>query len=1063
MLSAPSKLAIRFSLMILSCMLMLGCAGVSSKSDSTGGGGGGGNPTVLSISGNIAPANLSSGTTITLSGPTPGSTTADASGNYAFTGLKNGTYTITPQKSGITFIPASQSLSDSNVTVLGVNFSASTTPAQTFSISGSVTPAASGAGATLTLSGTANEIVTADASGNFTFSGLPNGSYTIAPAKSGFGFNPASQSATINGADVAGIDFVTAPAGSQTFSISGTISPAVNAPDTVVSLSGAATATTTPDASGNYSFAGLPNGSYTVTPSASGMNFSPASQPATVNGANVTGLNFNESTACTSGSGNADFYVATYGNDSWSGTQACPNSSYSDGPFATMAKAQQAVRTILQNPQGRSQPVIVMMREGSYYQSQPVTFTSSDSGTSTLPVVWQNYPGETPVISGGMRVQNWTNVNGNRWQATLNSSTQYFENLYYNGARRLRPRLGGGVGTYYRIAATVYLNASPPPSPAPDPNCTVYMNGLGWECFDRFQYNPADPISATWANLQAAYPQGDIELGAFEKWTMAKMRIRSVDTTNHIVYFTGPTVQTDFYHGLITTHRYVVENVKDTLSEAGQWFLDRAKTPWTLTYLANPGEDPNTDLVIVPQASIVISATGLQYVTFQGLTFEHDNFVIPSAGWSGSNGEPTIPGAVSCNNCQHVTFDGVTLTQIAGTGIEFDTTSTTATTAYNTIQNSAFYDIGGSGIRIGSPATASDTDANVDQFTTAQNNVIEGYGRILPGAAGLVQGSGHDNLYTHNEIFDGYHDGIDICALGCFAGTKNSRGTFNNVVSFNHIYHIYKGILDDGGAIYFNIGNQNASGTGNRILNNRVHDTTDASIMDSDGYGGIGIYLDAESATVDVENNLVYRVSGNAMLMPVGPNAPNEPNTIKNNIFAYGRNGMISQGTPSPYFSGSCPSSPILGFNATNNLFYFDRSGKWNEFYVQRGYAYPCGFAYTQYQNWQSNLYWRTDGSFATDTSAFHVAPDSTNQNWTFYTFAQWQTTVGEDVGSVVKDPGFNNPAYPADDYSLPHGSPGIGFVVFDTTAAGRTSAVFNPPTVPDTFTTQLRNPATDY
>jgi hypothetical protein len=49
-----------------------------------------------------------------------------------------------------------------------------------------------------------------------------------------------------------------------------------------VALSGAATATTTADASGNYSFAGLAAGSYTLTPSKSGYTFTPASQPVTI-------------------------------------------------------------------------------------------------------------------------------------------------------------------------------------------------------------------------------------------------------------------------------------------------------------------------------------------------------------------------------------------------------------------------------------------------------------------------------------------------------------------------------------------------------------------------------------------------------------------------------------------------------------------------------------------------------------------------------------------------------------------------------------------------------------
>jgi len=57
-------------------------------------------------------------------------------------------------------------------------------------------------------------------------------------------------------------------------------------------LSGATSAATTGDSSGNYSFTGLANGTYAVTPSNRGFAFSPTSQNATVNGANISGVNF---------------------------------------------------------------------------------------------------------------------------------------------------------------------------------------------------------------------------------------------------------------------------------------------------------------------------------------------------------------------------------------------------------------------------------------------------------------------------------------------------------------------------------------------------------------------------------------------------------------------------------------------------------------------------------------------------------------------------------------------------------------------------------------------------
>ncbi len=77
-----------------------------------------------SISGNAG----TSGATVTAGSQ---GATSDASNNYAISGLANGTYTVTPSKSGCTFSPASQSVSVSGANVTGINFTASCSTSQT--------------------------------------------------------------------------------------------------------------------------------------------------------------------------------------------------------------------------------------------------------------------------------------------------------------------------------------------------------------------------------------------------------------------------------------------------------------------------------------------------------------------------------------------------------------------------------------------------------------------------------------------------------------------------------------------------------------------------------------------------------------------------------------------------------------------------------------------------------------------------------------------------------------------------------------------------------------------
>lgn len=302
----------------------------------------GGGGSTYSISGTVGPVPLGAGTQLTLSGAASATITADSSGNYTFTNLANGMYTVTPSQPGQMFTPASQTVTVSGGNQPGVNFTM-----LTWSISGTVGPDAnSGSGTLLTLSGPVKTTTTSDAQGNYSFAVLPNGSYTLTPSKPGYTFAPPSQTVTINNGDVGAINF-TAQAPTS-WSISGTISPPLGSATEVI-LSGTANAIVVTNANGSYIFTGLASGSYTVTPSKSGEGFSPSSQPVTINGASVSGVNFTASPTSTyrvfgtvgpatagagtlltlNGTVSATTTADTSGNFSFSGV---PNGSYTVAP-----------------------------------------------------------------------------------------------------------------------------------------------------------------------------------------------------------------------------------------------------------------------------------------------------------------------------------------------------------------------------------------------------------------------------------------------------------------------------------------------------------------------------------------------------------------------------------------------------------------------------------------------------------------------------------------------------------------------------------------------------------
>ena len=60
-----------------------------------------------------------------------------------------------------------------------------------------------------------------------------------------------------------------------------------------------------------------------------------------------------------------NFFVAPAGNDQWSGRLAEPNAAKTDGPFASVKRAQEAVRAQKQQEPARDKPIVVTLRGGT--------------------------------------------------------------------------------------------------------------------------------------------------------------------------------------------------------------------------------------------------------------------------------------------------------------------------------------------------------------------------------------------------------------------------------------------------------------------------------------------------------------------------------------------------------------------------------------------------------------------------------------------------------------------------------------------------------------------------
>jgi len=248
-------------------------------------------PTTFAISGIVSGA-TADGVTIWLApstGAQPLATITDVTGRYTFTDVPNGAYTVTPEKSGYVFSPASLDVTVGGADVIGQDFTASVA---TYVVSGTVTGDVA-EGVTVTLSWSATgylEMTTTDAAGRFAFPGVVDGPYILQPEKTGYVFSPNSRGPVVSGSDVTGQDFVA----SALHIVSGTVSGVV-AEGVTVTLSSSVTGllqVTSTDSTGHFGFAGVVDGTYTVKPIKSGYVLSPTTVAVTVSGSDVPGVDF---------------------------------------------------------------------------------------------------------------------------------------------------------------------------------------------------------------------------------------------------------------------------------------------------------------------------------------------------------------------------------------------------------------------------------------------------------------------------------------------------------------------------------------------------------------------------------------------------------------------------------------------------------------------------------------------------------------------------------------------------------------------------------------------------
>ncbi len=507
--------------------------------------------------------------------------------------------------------------------------------------------------------------------------------------------------------------------------------------------------------------------------------------------------------------------------------------------------AQAKVRTINSNMTG---DIVVDLRGGTYTLTSSFTLrensTTHDSGTNGHNVIYQAYPGETPVISGGKTITGWSlyNSSKNLYRANVGTSLQTLQ-LYVNGVR-----------------ANLTKSAKNPTG--------FTKTTTGW--------TTTNTAMQTWRNPT------DIEIVTMAGWKYLSCGFASISGTKI-------TMKTPCWNNAGTSpnpgHPYngqgivqmntvtYVENAYELLKNAGDWYLDRSGG--YLYYIPRSGENMATAQVVAPVVEKLIDGSGtsitqpLHNITFAGITFEYATWLQPSGNqgyadnqsgilWINAAAPAKTPGNISFQYSHNITLTNSIFTHLGSAAIDFGNGAQN-----NTISNNTITDISSNGIQLGEVTDFATTNANqMTSGNTIQHNLVYKVGQDYTDAAGIWVGYSKNTLLTRNSVYDITNTGISV---GWGWGTNSYAQ--NNQITYNLVHDTLQ-VIGEGGSIYTlssqpgSVENHNYIYNGGSAGRAIYHDEGSQHFTDTANVvGKVTYWLSMSQTNIaynTVENNYVY-------------------------------------------------------------------------------------------------------------------------------------------------------------------------------------------------------------
>lgn len=549
------------------------------------------------------------------------------------------------------------------------------------------------------------------------------------------------------------------------------------------------------------------------------------------------------------------FYVATNGNDAWSGRTPEVNVARTDGPFATIERARDAIRELKAGAGLPKGGAVVEILPGRYEFDRAIDFTSLDDGTAERPIIYRAREHGTARLSGGRIIGGWHKVADPDILARLDPAARgyVFEtdlkplgiveygDLGLDAAWELQVWLAkvdhqgeNAIGSAYASAGKqvrprleVFFNDGPLEiSRWPNEGFIKIEEVLGKTPIEVrgvkgckegiFTYGGERP--ERWASEGDPWVQGYW----FRDWAEQRHKIASIDVATRTISVAPPF----HYYGYRKGQWFRGFNMLSEIDVPGEWYIDR-KTG--ILYLWPPAPIERAK-VEVSMAAGFFNLIGASHMTIRGLLMEAARGTAVS-----------IAGGEGCRIM----------------GCTFRNLGNHAVTIFNGknhgVMGCDMHGMGGGGIYL----IGGDRQALVAGGLFAENNHIHHFGRwdrmYRPGL--FLSGVGL--RASHNLIHDAPHAAI------LFGGN-------DHLIEFNEIHNVCAE-SHDCGAIY---AGRSWTLRGHTIRHNYIH-----HLFGKDGGPCNGIYLDDLFSSARVEGNVFYQV-----LRPVFLGGGRD-NVIENNLF----------------------------------------------------------------------------------------------------------------------------------------------------------------------------------